>query len=340
MLSALLLAAVVDLSSELKTAAEAAHVPAMQATVVRAEGIIAHGSYGAAIGEAFHIGSCTKPFTATLAAMLVEQKKLTWETRIVDIFPEWKSVIRPDYADVTLADLLSHEAGLPEFGEEDEFAHIPDFKGDSSARLRQFARYALSQPPVVKPRTATKYSNAGYDVAAAMIERVSGRSWESLLRTRIFQPLGLTTAGIGWPAKVWGHEWDGTRLVAVDPHGQYQLPDYIRASGDLHMSSDDLALFLRAHLRALRGERTLISPATAALMHTKRLKSGLGFGVNNEVKLAPLSTHSGSADTFYTVIAIAPKFNVAAVVQTNAAGESAQKAVGRILMEFLGQYAQ
>ena len=340
MLSALLLAAVVDLSSELKIAAEAAHVPAMQATVVRGEGIIAHGAFGAAVGDAFHIGSCTKPFTATIAAMLVEEKKLTWETRIVDVFPEWKAAIRSDYLDVTLADLLSHEAGLPAFGEEEEFAHIPDFKGNPSSRLQQFALYALSQPPVVKPRTAFKYSNAGFDVAAAMIERASGQTWESLLRTRIFQPLGMTTAGLGWPAKVWGHEWDGTKLVPVDPHGKYQLPDYIQASGDLHMTSDDLALFLRAHLRALRGERTLISPATAALMHTKRIKSGLGFGVNNESKLAPLSTHSGSADTFFTVVAIAPKYNVAAVVQTNAAGEAAQKVVGKMLLELISRYAQ
>ena len=97
MLSALLLlaqlTAVTDLSAELAQRARDAGLPAVQAAVIDRAGLVAHGAAGVTVlngservttGDAFHIGSCTKPFTATIVAMLVEEKRLTWETRIVD----------------------------------------------------------------------------------------------------------------------------------------------------------------------------------------------------------------------------------------------------------------
>ncbi len=131
----------------------------------------------------------------------------------------------------------------------------------------------------------------------------------------------------------------GDKLLPVDPHGAYQLPDYFGPAGDLHMSTDDLATFLRAHLRAMRGEKSLISPAAEVVMHTKRMRSGLGFGVTTVAGLENVASYSGSADTFFTVIAIAAKENVAVAVSTNAAGDEAQKAVGSMLKDLLVRYA-
>jgi CubicO group peptidase (beta-lactamase class C family) len=307
---------VADLSSELAQRAKDAGLPAVQAAVINHEGLVAHGAAGVTVlngsaavatGDAFHIGSCTKPFTATLAGMLIEEKKLAWETRIADVFPEWTPAMRPEYRDVTLADLLSHEAGLPAYGEEEEAKALPPFTGNATDKRRAFARYVLEHPPAIAPRTAFQYSNAGYTVAAAMIERAAGRSWEELVRKQIFEPLHMRTAGIGWPERVWGHE----NGKPVDPHGPYQLPAFLTPAGDLHMSSDDLALFLQAHLRAMRGTPTIITAQTAAAMHTRRKKSGLGFGVASVAGFENVATHSGSADTFVTVIAIAAKEDVA-----------------------------
>jgi len=338
-LAPLLLASVIDLSPELRETAQNAHLPAMQATVTRSAGIVAHGVAGARIGDAFHIGSCAKPFTATIVAMLVEEKKLGWDTRVTDVFPDWKSVLQPAYQQVTIADLLSHESGLPAFGEDTDFANLPEFPGNTVERRRAFARHALTLPPVVEPRSAYVYSNAGFVVAAAMVEKVSGRSWEWWIRERIFRPLHMRSAGIGWPARVWGHVSEDGKLTPVDPKGEYQLPDYLAPGGDLHMSTDDLAAFLRAHLRALRGEKTIISPATAAAMHTKRLRSALGFGNSTVAGIENVATYSGSAETFFTVIAIAAKGDVAVAVSANAGGETAQKTVGQMLKNLLTRYA-
>lgn len=344
--AAALLAATVDLSAELKSRIDAAHLPAMQATVVNADGIVAHGAAGVTkLGgsdpvtnaDAFHIGSDTKPFTATILGMLVEEKKVGWDAKIVDLFPQWK--IRADYKDVTLSDFLAHEAGLPPYGDEEEMKKLPPMNGTAVENRRRFAEFVLSQPPALPPRTQFQYSNADYVVAAAIAEKVSKKSWEELVRTRIFEPLHLTSAGVGWPTRVWGHEDMNGTLRPVDPHGPYQLQNFLASAGDLHMTTDDLATFLRAHLLAMNGKRTLISPETAKVMHTKRKKSGLGFGVASVAGFEDVATHSGSADTMVTVIAIAPHDNVAVAVSTNAAGDSATKAVGAELKELLTRFA-
>jgi CubicO group peptidase (beta-lactamase class C family) len=287
--------------------------------------------------DAFHIGSCTKPFTATILGMLVEQKKIGWETRVAEVFPEWK--IRGDYAQVTLSDFLAHEAGLPPYGDEEEMKKLPPLNGSATENRRRFAEFVLGQPPSVPPRTQFQYSNADYVIAAAIAEKVSKKSWEELVRTRIFDPLHMTSAGIGWPSRVWGHEMTNGALKPDDPHGPYQLQNFLAPAGDLHMTTDDLAKFLRAHLLAMNGKKTLVSPATAAVMHTKRKKSGLGFGVATVAGFDDVATHSGSADTMVTVIAIAPHDNVAVAVSTNAAGDAATKAVGAELRDLLTRFA-
>ncbi len=67
----------------------------------------------ATTGDKFHIGSCTKSRTATLAAMLVEEGKLTWQTKLADVLPELAGSMHPDYRAVTLEQLLAHRAGVP-----------------------------------------------------------------------------------------------------------------------------------------------------------------------------------------------------------------------------------
>ena len=347
--AALLFATAIDLSAELNAAAQGAHLPAIQATVTKSSGVVAHGVAGIVeLGrtnavtneDAFHIGSCSKPFTATIVAMLVEEKKLRWDTRVLDVFPEWKTTTDAVYAPVSVADLLSHESGLPAYDDDADFVNVPPLPGGTVERRREFAHFVLTRPPAIPPRSGYKYSNAGFVVVAAMIERVSGRSWEWWIRNRIFRPLKMHSAGFGWPSRVYGHESaeDG-KLTPVDPKGKYQLQDYLAPAGDLHMSTDDLCAFLRAHLRAMRGRKTIISPATAAAMHTKRLRSALGFGNATVAGFDEVATYSGSADTFFTVIAIAAKQNVAVAVSTNAAGDSAQKTVGRVLKDLLVRYA-
>jgi CubicO group peptidase (beta-lactamase class C family) len=82
----------------------------------------------ATLNDRFHIGSNTKAMTAFIIAKYVENGKLKWTTKFFDFFPKWKSKSKPEYANITLQDLLSHKAGIQPFQGEDD-PKIPDFKG-------------------------------------------------------------------------------------------------------------------------------------------------------------------------------------------------------------------
>lgn len=295
--------------------------------------------------DAFHVGSVTKPMTATLVAQLVEAGKLDWSTTIAAALPECGRTMRPEYREVTVADLLAHEGGLPPFGDEEELSAVPAATGSPIDQRLAFSCFALSLPPAATPRRAFSYSNAGFVVAAAIAEKVTGVSLEELLRSRLFGPLGLATAGFGWPGKggapqPWGHWKPLLRLVPQDPDGKYQLPPWLAPAGDVHMSMPDLARFLIAHLRALHGDSTLLRPQTAHQMHTRRIKSGLGWGVQALGDFDAASVFEGSADTFITIVAIIHDGDLVVAISANSATESADEGTRDAVKKLVARYGR
>ncbi|HEV8629521.1 MAG TPA: serine hydrolase, partial [Thermoanaerobaculia bacterium] len=223
-------------------------VPALVASVGHADGTIVTGASGVRVlgrpdlvvaADSFHIGSVTKPMTATLIATLVDEGKLAWSTTVGEVFPNCTPPVRAEYRDATLADLLAHEGGLPAFDDDQELEAPPRFAGSPTAQRLAFACLALSRPPAAPPKKAFLYSNAGFSIAGAIAEKAAGSSWEQLMQARIFAPLGLATAGFGWPAKggaaqPWGQWKPLLRVVPQDPDGKYQLPVMLAPAGDVH----------------------------------------------------------------------------------------------------------
>jgi CubicO group peptidase (beta-lactamase class C family) len=78
----------------------------------------------------FHLGSNTKAVTAFIAARLVEEDKLDWETPFFEIFPELRSESRLEYLNITLSDLLAHRAGIRAYITGEEIAQLPELEGD------------------------------------------------------------------------------------------------------------------------------------------------------------------------------------------------------------------
>jgi CubicO group peptidase (beta-lactamase class C family) len=177
-----------------------------------------------------------------------------------------------------------------------------------------------------------------------MAEHVTGQTWEQLVQERIFNVFKMDKAGFGWPAadhpdEPWGHWEEKGKLVPHDPHGAYHLPPYLAPAGDIHLTMEELARFARAHLVALRGQDTIVKTSTARTMHTNRNKSGLGWGVQVVLDYYPVSVYSGSADTFNTMIAIAPGSDLAVMVATNAGTEKAEAAAKDALRMLIKKYS-
>jgi D-alanyl-D-alanine carboxypeptidase len=336
----------------LTTAIKESSAPGFAAAVLKNDQIISAAAGVKILGKddpvlpssRFHIGSVTKPMTATVIATVVESGKLSWTTKLIDIFPEWKEQINPEFQQITLEDLLAHQAGIQPFTDDEEFKNAPKAAGTPIEIRRTFALFALQQKPAVKPQKEYSYSNAGFTIATAMAEKVTGESWEKMIKERIFEPLGMTTAGFGWPAKAhpdepWGHWIQNGKLQPHDPNGEYQLPASIAPAGDVHVSMQDLAKFARAHLQALHGKQTILKPETAHEMHRKRIKSGLGWGIQELLGHDPVSVYAGSAETMNTLIALLHKENVAVMVSANAESEQIENATKQAFKSLIQTFA-
>ena len=103
--------------------------------------------------DVFHIGSCTKSMTATLAAMLIEEGKLNWNTTIAEVFPGLKGRMNKQYETVTVEQLLTHRGGVPAQAPGAAWNRAWDQKGTPTEQRREFIEAVLAQPPEAVPGT-------------------------------------------------------------------------------------------------------------------------------------------------------------------------------------------
>lgn len=185
-------------------------LPAIAVAVIRSEGLVAVEVAGersnrtheaAQADDRWHIGACTKAMTASMIASLVERGDLSWDTTVLKVFPELKGVIRREFESVTVEHLLSHRAGVLPFTNpgEREIAIARDLAGDPTQQRRIFLERLLKEEPLSEPGEEWAYSNAGYAVAAAIAEKVTGSSWRDLMIKYVFDPLEMKHSGFGMP---------------------------------------------------------------------------------------------------------------------------------------------
>jgi CubicO group peptidase (beta-lactamase class C family) len=340
-----------SIKSLLESVREEYKLPAIAASVVSSDGGIVSAASGMRIKgnqtqvtarDEFSIGSVSKPMTATVIATLVEDGKLLWTTRVLDVFPELKELTHPTLREITLEQLLSHRAGIAPFEEDKDIESIPKFPGNAREQRYAFTRWLLKPAAVVAPGTKKVYSNAGYGIAAAMAERVTGKSFETLMRQRLFKPLGMKSAGFGWPAKTdtkqpWGHRASASGFVPHNPKDSYQIPAFMLPAGDVHCNMEDLAKFAAFHLRGLSGQNSILRAETIKKLHTpyggSKSGSALGWNVNSYGH-----SHFGGTGTFSAVLVIFPKENLAVAVAMNASGEKDDEIETKIVDALLEQY--
>jgi CubicO group peptidase (beta-lactamase class C family) len=321
------------LQAEVDQARAAANVPGMAAvTFTRdaqtgraASGVRRVGDTAPLTGdELWHLGSETKAMTATMIATLVQQGRLSWHSRPVKVLPELAGHARRAYRRVTLQQLLSHRAGIRPWESATEF---PKHMAGSATRQRRLAARSLLGSKPIGPVGRFRYSNGGYVLAAAMAERVTGRSWEHLMQERLFGPLGIGAvtgwpldAGAGQPA---GHILRGGAYAPVTP-SQYRLPVFLRPAGDVSLTLHDYVRFAQLHLGAQNP--AIVSAATLARLHAPTGRYALGWVVQG-TGAARVLAHEGSAGTFDAVIVLVPARSAGVIAVTNAGGVAADKAI-------------
>jgi CubicO group peptidase (beta-lactamase class C family) len=302
--------------------------------------------------DKFHIGSCTKAMTATIIAMLVERGKLRWDITLSAAFPDMAKEMYPDYRNVTLCHLLDHRGGLPPSNQSlpkgKSFMDMYNLPGSAMEQRLVYARMILRQEPEAKPGTKYIYSNAGYSIAGVIAEQVMKTPWEILMRTMLFEPLGMTTAGfgaMGSPGKIdqpWQHRMNNGKLIAVEPGRYSDNPPVLGPGGTVHCSVKDWAKFITVHLGGPKGEGDLLKSETFALLHTAGFGGDYASGwvvTKRDWAQGKVLRHAGSNTMNFAVVWMAPKRNFAVLVASNQGGGDVEKACdeacGTLIKEFL-----
>jgi CubicO group peptidase (beta-lactamase class C family) len=340
------------LQMDVVTLRETYHLPALELCVIDADRIVEAASGGvrkaggaAAVEESdlFHLGSMTKAMTATMLSTLVQEGKLSWDMTMVQAFPSLASVMDLRYRDVTLEQLLTHTSGLPRYTTDPEWASIPPFTGTPAQQRQAFARMLLTKPPI-GPAGIYRYSNAGYAVAAAIAERVTGKTWEQLMQQRVFGPLKIRAA-YGWPllsgdGEPWGHRIKNGVVTPHNPSDHYRVPTVLAPAGDVSMSILDYGVFARLHLAGLENiDGSVLSAADIQRLHQPVLAYSSGWH-EELIDGVPTSWHRGTCDTFDTFVLLQPSRGIGVIIFTNADGDNiAVLALFAELSRLAGLYA-
>lgn len=336
------------------------HLPALAAAVVVDGNIVAANAVGfrknggsekVTADDKFHLGSVTKSMTATVAAMLVEQEKISWTTTIEEAFPELRSEMHPDYLRVTLEQLLSHRGGAPHDAPADLWRNAWAASGTSAEQRMAFIKGILARAPEAKPGTKYIYSNQGYTIAGVMLEKTAGKMWEELLRSMLFEPLGMTTSGFGAPAspgtvdQPWGHKALSSGGEPVPPGPGADNPLAISPAGAVHCSLGDLAKYAAFHMAGERGESKLLTAKSFEKLHSA-ITDNDDYALGWIVLKRPWANgralmHNGSNTTFYVVVWMAPDKNCAVIVASNIGADDAfqgcDDAAGKLINQYFGK---
>lgn len=306
----------------------AREMPAMGAVLLSREGIVAIGVGGnrrmtggqpVTVNDKWHLGSDTKAITGMLAGIGVEAGVLSWERTIEQAFPDLAGVTRVEYKTVTLKELLSHVSGMVNTN-----SGLTGSTNLPAARTA-WMNYSLQQPPV-NARGTYYYSNNGFGAAGAIIERAWNSTYESLIATRILQPLGVTNVGWGPTTTAGGMDQPvGHRRVnnAWQPCEACDNPPGLSSAGTMHASLASWARITQELMLADQGRSTLLTQTTARFLTTNAVPTGggdpyaLGWAVLSNPSGRTV-THDGSNTTNHARVTVFLDTGVAILLTVNA----------------------
>jgi CubicO group peptidase (beta-lactamase class C family) len=290
------------------------------------------GSERVTLEDKWHLGSCTKSMTSSLAAVLVGRGVLKWETTVAEVFPGME--MDAAWRAVTLEQLLSHRAGAPHDPPPDLWLVAQMQAGKPMEQRMAFVRGLLRTPPDPLPGKQFVYSNQGYSIAGAMLEKAAGKPWEELMQENIFRPLRLDSAGFGAPGSAqdvdhpWGHLRAGSRLGPVTPGPFADNPPAIGPGGSVHMTIRDFARYAGWHAGEGRRRGGPLGADSFKRLHSAPVGGdyALGWGFTDRKWAGGrVLVHNGSNTMNFAVMWVAPERDFAVVAATNSPGERAEK---------------
>ena len=246
----------------------------------------------------FRLGSITKQFTAALVLQLTEQGKVKLDGKISDYLPDY----RKDVGDkITVHHLLTHTSGIPSYTSQPKF--FEDVSRNSFV-VADFVKKYASGDLEFEPGSKFSYNNSGYFLLGAIIEKVTGKSYEQVLKENILDPLEMKNTGYDHFDTLLSKRASGYDKT---PKGYINAP-YLDmsipyAAGSMYSTVEDLYLWDRALY-----SNKILSAKSKELMFKPNLENyGYGFGISNAAlgdtkQTVPVISHTGGINGFNTII--------------------------------------
>lgn len=287
----------------------------------------------------YHIGSNTKAFTGFLAGKMVENYLINWDTKFFDLYPELKIESNPVYFDMTLRQLLSHRARMINFNQNSEIypiidkyeKNINDSLSPSQKRFYLIKEVLKQEPLPPYEQCKDSYSNAGIICAALMLEKVTGKSWESLIM-KLSNDLNLGIR-IGWPndldtnqpkghinPKFWQLDINKDLIPIPEElkmfHYNNQYILLTTPSGNINITLKGFLKFLQLNIDGMNGKSNYLKSETYKQMFSFYPIYNIGWWVESDKSVLKY-THRGSNGTFYSFAGFSPSQSIGIVVMTN-----------------------
>lgn len=279
----------------------------------------------------FHIGSMDKMFTAVAIAQLVEAGKLSWDSTLADVLPDYPD--RAAAAKITIWQLLHHTAGLGDFFVPEFFQNREKFV-DPGDYLDLIAR----QPKVGEPGGDWNYSNAGYVLLGRIVEKASGENYFDYIKRHVFVSAGMADSGFDsledvTPRLATGYFLDGPFSTNWKANWM-TLPFKGSPAGGGYSTNADLLRFASA----LRGGRLVKSP-TLLKMFADGVPAGpgayaAGFG-DRPSHGRHIRGHAGGAPGMSANLAIVWETGAAVAVTSNQGDSSTAMLLSERLADLL-----
>jgi len=300
----------------------------------------------------FPIASATKAFTTMSLALLADEGTLDWDTPVREYLPGFRLYDPVATERMTPRDLVTHRSGLPR--------HDRVWYRSTASRGELYKRLRYLEPSA-DFRTVIQYNNLMFMTAGYLAGQLAGSSWEELVRTRIFAPLGMagslftgpSVAAVADRAAPYKKNLD-TGLVELIPayvvSQELELDDPLGPAGSICATAEDMARWLLLHLNDGRhGDVQVVSRAQLDTMHAPQVVFPSGIGSfaetpHNHYALgwfvepyrgANVIHHGGNIDGFTALVTFMPERGAGAVILMNMNGSPVREILANNLYDRL-----
>ena len=280
--------------------------------------------------DKFIIASCTKSIFCSAIASLIEKKKIPniWNMTLEEV---WSKNIHPEFKKVKVKQLALHNSGID--NPRDPVEDTPNLKKyqkienkleklDGMESRKQLANIVLKMKPLYKPGSRFAYSNWGYGILGAIIEKLTKKNYSQVIDEEIMKPLNINADqeflfyGKGYVNGHYNNWWDKTNRNKLIPlkKNQFVNPLLESPSGETWMSILDCAKYCQSYLKTLNKQKSILKLSTVKYLTKKNFEDyGYGWFINNRNHVYHGGSYFHTTSHFHMI----PEKNIGIVLSVN-----------------------